>query len=82
MKKENYKKAIECYKKSIIYNPDNGATWSNLMLAYYGTEQYDKAEMCRKRAKKLKQYDQKKEEDEKQQQSLRERIEENKGYFI
>ena len=48
----------------IEIDPDDPMTWRNLRLAYYGTEQYEKAEQCRRTALSL-------EKEEKQQEYRR-----------
>jgi tetratricopeptide (TPR) repeat protein len=82
MKKENYKKAIKCYKQSILYDADNETNWHNLRFAYYGTEEYEKAEMCRKRSEQLKKGVHEKENRQEQQERIRKIVKDNKGYYI
>ncbi len=52
--KDDFKQAISCYKKAIQLDADDDHTWENLRYAYYGIEEYEKAEQCRKRAEELK----------------------------
>jgi tetratricopeptide (TPR) repeat protein len=52
-RRQDYKKAIECYKRAIQIDDKNETTWSNLKFAYYGTEEYEKADYCEKKAEQL-----------------------------
>ena len=73
---EEFKEAINCYKKAIQLDADDDYIWDNLRYAYYRIEEYEKAEHCRKRAVELK-------KDEYRQyykqQSRKERL---KSYYI
>ncbi|MFX1286886.1 MAG: hypothetical protein ACFFB5_24850, partial [Promethearchaeota archaeon] len=65
-----------CYKKAIQIDGDDDYIWENLRYAYYGVEEYEKAEQCRKRAEKLR------EEQSGQQHRQQSRKEKLKSYYI
>lgn len=41
-----------CYKKAIILNDEDKKIWVNLMYAYYGVNEFEKAEMCRQKVER------------------------------
>jgi len=51
-----FEEAIKMYLRALQFNPDSEVTWENLRFAYIGTEQFEKADYCEKKARRLEKY--------------------------
>ncbi len=51
-----FEEAIKMYLRALQFNPDSEVTWGNLRFAYVGTEQFEKADYCEQKARKLENY--------------------------
>jgi tetratricopeptide (TPR) repeat protein len=55
-KKENYKKAIEYYKKAVNVDPEFAYAWDNMGINYRRLDNYDKAIECYKKSLEIDPY--------------------------
>ena len=56
-KRFEFKSAIQKYVRALQFDDESEVVWYNLKYAYIGTEQFEKADYCEKKARKLTPFD-------------------------